>query len=179
MIFSSDSFKSRSSIETITTDWFPPLKATSKREEITSLILAMAGPGAGALQGPTRPTMVKVEAGEKKKVEPAQHSVTSPKRPPLQPPDTILPEQKRRRSEEEKTVKLVDIVSKLKLNELKKELSDRGLAKSGKKEILAARLLSYLEMEVKGSHPLPRKRKFESLSSANKHFKSDEDYKRS
>ena len=163
-IFSCDDFKSRASIEAITTDWFPHVKASSKRAEITRIIRAKA------------PAGPKVEVGEKKRVELSRDSVTSSKRPPSQPPDIVLPEQKRGRMEDEKTVKLIDIVSKLKYAELQKELGLRGLAKSGKKEVLAARFLSCLEMEVKGTILPPRKRKCESLSISNKHFKSDKDY---
>ena len=113
----------------------------------------------GALQPHTqnKPHMVKVEVGEKNKLGPTRDSVTvtrssMAKRPPSQLPDTLLPAEKRMRTPEDTAVKLVDIVSKLKLTELKKELSERGLAKSGKKEILAARLLSHLEIEVRGQN---------------------------
>ena len=142
------------------------MKAVSKRAEITRIILAKA------------PVILKVEVGEKKKVELSRDSVIGSKRPPSQPPDIMVPEQKRGRMEEEKTVKLIDIVSKLKYAELKKELRNRGLTRSGNKEVLAARLFSELEKEVKGAILPPRKRKCESLSNSNKHFKSDEDYKR-
>ena len=114
------------------------MKAVSKRAEITRIILAKA------------PVSLKVEVGEKKKVELTTDFVTSGKRPPLQPPNIVMPEAKRMRTE---PLKLVDIVSKLKLAELKDELGKRDLPRSGKKETLAARLLTHLEMEVKGTTP--------------------------